>query len=310
MTSEAEVCGLGEEINEELLHSLSQPPPLEGIDIETPAASPFDFVVLLSIDGLRKDAVGTATPVMKSLMNRGVWAEDARTIGHSHTLPSHASMVSGVDIGVHGINFNAFRRGFGRIRFPTIFKIASLANLEVGMFVAKRKLELLDDTGGALDFQVGGMFCSKVVRSASNFIRSKKRGIAFVHFSEPDAAGHLYGWMSWRYRKAVTTADQCVGDLLSLIEQRVDQKRTLFIVTSDHGGFGKTHGAHRDENKRIPWIAYSPALGASVIARPISTMDTAATVLQALGLPQARRSEGHAVMELMGPKPSALSVAN
>ena len=58
------------------------------------------------------------------------------------------------------------------------------------------------------------------------------------------------------------------------------------IVTADHGGQGRGHGADHPLDRTIPWIAWGEGVHAGLTLPPgVSTMDTAATVLWLLGVP-------------------------
>ena len=70
-------------------------------------------------------------------MSRALRAE---TVGDSSTLPSHSSMLSGVEVEVHGMEFDDFRPHREFIRVPTVLYRAHDAGLATAMFVAKTKL--------------------------------------------------------------------------------------------------------------------------------------------------------------------------
>ena len=126
----------------------------------------------------------------------GSFAPSARTASKSSTLPSHASMVSGVDFQRHGLGFNAYRPERGNIQYPTIFSAAQKAQLPTALFVGKRKLEHLIDPGSQVRFEVGGGRCSHVIELALPYLARAEPGIVFLHFSDPDSEGHLHGWLS------------------------------------------------------------------------------------------------------------------
>jgi len=275
--------------------------PLGGIALRSSSDRIADLVVIVSIDGLRPDALGPGTPTMNMLQRTGVSAVHAWTIDLSTTLPSHASMVSGVDTDLHHITINSNRDEAGIIAYPTIFRIARGAGLETSMFVGKRKLQRLIDEGGAERFEFGGVFCENVARRVVAYLPGARRGVVFVHFADVDRAGHLRGWMSRVYHEAVVHADQCTGDIVRALRERGSLDRTLLIVTSDHGGHGRSHGTRLEVDRRIPWIAWGGAASRPGLrfTRPVHTMDTAATALDALGLPHARGMTGRPIREAL-----------
>ncbi|MCB9708675.1 MAG: alkaline phosphatase [Myxococcales bacterium] len=295
------LCGLESPTCSEVEARLSIPDPLAGLPLKSSDDRPFDFVVVLSVDGLRPDMISSRTPTFESLKEHATWAENAFTIHRSTTLPSHAAMLSGVDTDRHGITFNAYRPGFGSIRFPGIAEVVRRAGMELGMFVAKYKLIHLIEPSAVSAFHVGGINCERVASQAAPFIVSAATGLAIVHFSETDVAGHRYGWMSPRYRSAAEKADRCSRVLLTAVSRRSNPERTLMIITADHGGHGRRHMSGQDVDRRIPWMATSSSLKSpDRIRRELSTMDTAATVLGALGLPLPHGMVGRPVVEVLG----------
>jgi predicted AlkP superfamily pyrophosphatase or phosphodiesterase len=243
-----------------------------------------DRVVVVSIDGLRPDAIVHRTRTLYRLSHDGVAARNAQTIRSSSTLPSHAAMLSGVDVDRHGLGWNAHRPERGSIRVPTVFSLARAAGLSATLVVGKQKLEHIVGDGDAELFRTGGIFCQRVNAIALPNLRSARDGVHFVHYSDVDAAGHRHGWMSEPYRRAVRRVDGCVGELVDTLRARGDLERTLLIVTSDHGGHARSHGSARRDDMRIPWIAWGGAANPSARVEQVDTRDTAATVIEALAL--------------------------
>jgi arylsulfatase A-like enzyme len=149
-----------------------------------------------------------------------------------------------------------------------------------------------------------------VVADAAQYLATAPAGITFVHLSEPDEYGHSRGWMTEAYLRGVADADRCVGTLLTGIAQRHDLDRVLILVSADHGGHGRTHGSERDEDMRIPWIAWGSRVVRGPYAGAVTTMDTAATALAAIGLPVPATLTGHAVaIATTGGVPATTAVA-
>jgi arylsulfatase A-like enzyme len=243
-----------------------------------------ELVLLISVDGLRPDVIFPHAPNIHRMHLEGASANNARTVSKSSTLPSHASMVSGVDFRRHGLAFNSYRPERCHIQYPTIFSAAQRSGLSTALFVGKRKLAHLLDPDNQTHFEVGGVFCNKVVKLAAPYIERADPGIVFVHFSDPDGAGHKHGWMSADYLAAVRRADRCVGDVLEALHVRGNAERSLVVLTSDHGGHDHNHGSRLLSDKQIPWILWGgPAQRAVRVQRPIFNTDTAATILHALG---------------------------
>ncbi|HEX6239418.1 MAG TPA: alkaline phosphatase family protein, partial [Polyangiales bacterium] len=142
-----------------------------------------DRVVLVSLDGLRPDAIGPQTRALHRLYLQGASPHVARTIRKSATLPSHASMVSGVDITEHGLNFNSFKPERGHILRPTVFSVVHNAGLPSSMFAGKTKLKhRLGNTSDAT-VTMGGMRCQVRVDRAVEARREQRNGLIFLHFA-------------------------------------------------------------------------------------------------------------------------------
>lgn len=259
-----------------------------------------DAVVVVSIDGLRPDVITPSMKALHQLYLQGASAKVARTINKSATLPSHASMVSGVDSDEHGIDFNAFRPERGNIERPTMFSVAHAAGLPTHMFIGKAKLKhLLGDPSDAT-LKVAGVYCKRLVKEAKPQLQQLKRGLLFLHFSNPDGAGHRYGWMSDEYVESVHAANSCLEEVMETIEESGRKDRTLLLVTADHGGHGRSHGTRLEVDQRIPWYAWGAKARRGRTDRDVHTTDTAATALAALGLDLPKNMRGQPVMAALG----------
>lgn len=260
---------------------------------------PIKHVIIVSEDGLRPDALmKVPAPVHEAIMKRGSYSLQARTIRRASTLPSHAAMLSGFDVKEHGLFWNSWKPERGWIHVPTVFDAAEKQGGIAAAFVGKKKLEHIAHPGSVDVFSRPGYFCKKVVEEATRYFVEKKPQIEFIHFSDPDDLGHSDGWMSDPQLEAIRHADQCLGILVDAMASSGLDRETLFILSADHGGHGRNHSGKIPEDRLIPWLAW----GAGVrpdhkIVTPISTMDTAATALWALGYPSPPGLVGRPVLE-------------
>jgi arylsulfatase A-like enzyme len=255
-------------------------------------------VVIVSVDGLRPDAIARFRPgVMQELMRGGRWSLDARTILPSKTLPSHTSMLTGVPPDRHGITWNDDAVvGRGLVPVPTVFAVARRHGLHTAAFFGKAKFRHLM-VPGTLDYAQaptgwwGRWSARRTAHDVRAYLeRTARAGAAphllFVHLGEPDYAGHAVGWMSWLYGRAVRTADEALAVVLAAADAAYGRGGYTLILTADHGGHRRTHGSADSLDVTIPWVAWGngvatgPALGSG-----IRTMDTGATALWLLGVP-------------------------
>ena len=244
---------------------------------------------------MRPDALSAAaTPRHIELMQQGTFAKIAETIPESDTLPSHASMLSGVGARAHGLWWNHYESGRGFIHVPTIFSAAHEAGLHTAMIVGKPKLAHIALPGTVDHYERPSYLCGGVAQRAAEYLVTAQPDLLFVHFSDPDEFGHSDGWMSPKYQAAVRASDKCLGTVLDAIDAGGLAGSTLVIVTADHGGHGKRHSDGRElVDREIPWIVRGPGVpSGQVLDATIDTEDTAATTLAALGLPALPHMQG------------------
>ncbi len=107
-------------------------------------------VIMVSIDGLKPeyylnaDKYGLKIPFIRRVLREGAWSRGMRGVFPTVTYPTHTSMVTGVNPGMHGIVTNAawdpLERNMGGwrwysedIRRPTLWDLAARKGLRVGM---------------------------------------------------------------------------------------------------------------------------------------------------------------------------------
>ena len=263
----------------------------------TPAANPiFDHVIVISVDGLRPDAIDGpedgALPGFTRLLH-GPHTMQARSDAEcTVTLPNHVSMVTSRPVGGpsgHGWTENAdppAARNGGTLcknhgaYVTSMFDVAHDHGLKTAIVATKNKFALLsqsfDENEGAPD-QDGDddgkdkvdLFCtagtSRMARDVATgwFAAHPKRSLLFLHFAAPDVAGHGFGWdmtSGSRYRAAVREVDGELTALAAMIDADPALRGHVAIVlTADHGG-GVPLRTHSDckasENFIVPLLIW------------------------------------------------------
>ena len=264
----------------------------------TPAAAARDgvtrHVVLVSIDGLRPDAIEAfgATTLLR-LMRQGSYTLHASTISPSKTLPSHTSMLTGEPPDRHQVLWNnVVSAARDEIELPSIFSVARSRGYRTAAFFSKAKFHPLQ-VEGTLDYSQapGGWFgrwsAARTMSDVETYLEEARPNLLFVHFTDPDAAGHRSGWMGQEYGEAVRSADGALSRLLHTADATYGTGNYSLIVTADHGGHGTNHGSADPRDVTIPWIAWGRGVKPGALeSRSVVTMDTASTVLWLLGLPE------------------------
>jgi arylsulfatase A-like enzyme len=271
-------------------------------------------VVVVSVDGLRPDAIDMyRAPTLQRLMREGSFTLAARTIHPSTTLPSHTSMLTGQPPERHGVLWNNVATADAdSIELPNIFSVARASGYATAAFFSKAKFQPLQ-LRGTLDYSQapGGWFGrwsgDRTVADVAEYLDAARPNVLFVHLTDPDAAGHRAGWMTAAYGRAILAADASVGRLLELASETYGPGNFSMIVTADHGGHGTGHGTTDPRDVLIPWIAWGQGVKAGALDASVAvhTMDTAATVLWLLGLPQPQGWAGEAVLQAYHGQPAA-----
>jgi arylsulfatase A-like enzyme len=257
-------------------------------------------VVIISIDGLRPDAIDYAPmPVLQGLIAQGAYSYGAQTIMPSTTLPSHSSMLTGLCPSAHGVTWNEYLPENGFAQGVDLFDLAHAAGLRTVMIVGKEKLRQVTEPESTDIFQwvndPDPIIAKRIVQLIPNGF-----SLLFIHFPDPDTDGHEYGWMSFPQMYTLRRADAAIQSILDALDKADMRENTLIIVTADHGGHGTTHGYDIPLDMTIPWVAVGPGIQPKALTSAINTTDTAATAAWALGLTLPPEWAGHPVLEAFG----------
>lgn len=270
------------------------------IPTQVPVRPKFEHVVIISIDGLRPDALAlTDTPALDNLKTNGAYSPNAQAVLPSNTMPNHASMLGGMIPDKHGILWNLPTSESPRVNGPTLFSAAHEAGFSTAMVVGKAKLEYLVLPNSVDQFIGSDTSDITVKNQALQVIRAGLPNILFIHFSDVDNVGHDAGWMSPGQLQTVTIVDGLISEIVTTLSEGDYLDRTLLIITADHGGDGTDHVEGLPTDTTIPWLAVGPDVPAGyTLTGPIMTYDTAATALNALGVPIPDAWDGRPVQEI------------
>ena len=280
------------------------------------AAPRAEHVIVISIDGGKPAVIAESEmPTLKKIAAEGAVTWQASTIFPSKTLPSHTSMLTGVGPDKHQVLWNDFSPIKGKVKVPTAFSLlrAVDAKAVTGMFVCKQKFRHLWIEGTLDTFDFGGPIqdtpvagspeiekdkkpAQLVAKNASAWIKEKKPKLLFVHFADPDTAGHKDGWGSPQQKEAFKVTDQALWQVWTAVKEAGIADSTVILISADHGGHDKTHGLNIPDDMLIPWVAWGKGVKANTtITAPVTTYDTAATALWLLDVPLPAEFDGKPV---------------
>ncbi|MFN4243281.1 MAG: alkaline phosphatase family protein [Tepidisphaerales bacterium] len=265
-------------------------------------------VVIIGIDGLSPLGVeGADAPVLHGLLREGAFTLRARAHLPTSSSTNWVSMLTGATPEVHGVTSNEWERDDHSVApacvgpegiYPTVF--ARLRVQRPDAIIAAvfhwRDFDRLAESG-ACDVYEHHRTAESTTDRAAQVIRAHRPTLLFVHLDHVDAAGHASGWHTPAYFAAVAQADAMVGSLLAALGEAGMREHTLIIVTSDHGGVGRSHGGESMQELEIPWIVAGPSIARGRrILSPVLTNDTAATAAAALGFRLAPSATGRPVL--------------
>jgi arylsulfatase A-like enzyme/Flp pilus assembly protein TadD len=288
-------------------------------------------VLLVTIDTLRADRVGAygnreaRTPTLDGLAARGLLFEEALA-STPLTLPSHATILSGLEPPRHGVRDNGLSVfPDTRATLATLLKTRGYATgAFVGAYVLDRRFGLargFDRYDDRIDRRQEGVSVLESERRGEVVVEAARAWLAaqagpffaWVHLYDPHAP---YDPPSpWReefagrpYEGEVAYADACLGRLLSTAEERT-KDRLLIAVLGDHGeGLGehgeRTHGFFVYQSTlRIPLLIAGPGLPRGERRPgPARTADVLPTLLGRLGLPIPAGLDGKDLLAGQAPR--------
>jgi arylsulfatase A-like enzyme/Flp pilus assembly protein TadD len=297
-------------------------------------------VLLITIDTLRADRLGcygypaARTAHIDALAAEGVRCDDVLAAAPI-TMPSHATILTGLYPPAHGVRDN------GTFTLPdravTLAESLRAAGYDTAAFVSALVLNrrygldqgfaLYDDELWAEAdpklFMIRERPAAKTLDRFFSWFKERERRadrrpfFTWLHFFEPHQP---YAPPLWArlvtptaYDGEIATVDREIGKLVDFLRRRGRLDSTLVILTADHGESLGEHGEKThavfiyQATVRVPLIVRFPGYFPSgrVCATPLRNADIAPTLLGFLGIPEAVRMQGLDVREILrGRKPA------
>lgn len=289
--------------------------PIQDDEPDQVAHSCVKSVLLLTLDTTRFDALSCLggppglTPNLDQLASEGILYEQARTVAPT-TLPSHASMLTGLYPLRHGLHVNGID-ALGETA-TTVAEQLSAAGVDSAAFVASVVLDEsygLDQGFGQYDqverpeVKLSAHYerrdAEQMVDAALPWLleRGARPYFAWIHFFDPHAPytnrpRFLASGNGSPYLGEVAFMDHHIGRLLESLETQGLLRSTLVIVVGDHG---ESLGDHGEETHGM--FCYEPVMRVPFIVRYprghragersseiVSVVDVGPTICAALGV--------------------------
>lgn len=261
-------------------------------------AQPVSYLINISVDGLGSSYLqalvnANQVPNFKRFQTEGAWTYNARDDYYStETLPNHTTMVTarGVqDTGsILGHRWTAnsdpalgqtIHNNFGVGAYVAgVFDVAHDNGLRTAMYASKSKFSLFDTSYNAtygapdvtgldngrdkIDVYYNNSNTTTMTTSFIAAMNSNPYQYSFLHYVDPDAAGHGSGWGSTAYNNSLIAVNGFLGQIFNLVETNATLKdKTMIVLTADHGGTGGGHGDPSVAlNYTIPFFVWGPGV--------------------------------------------------
>jgi arylsulfatase A-like enzyme/Tfp pilus assembly protein PilF len=292
-------------------------------------------LILISIDTLRSDHLpaygytGVETPAIDALRRDAILCQQA----YSHypmTLPSHASILTGLLPTQHGVRDNV---GYplDAEHHTTLAGLLKAAGYETGgavsTYVLRRATGIaagFDSYEDSMEVQ-GGERLDDVQRPGTETVR---RALDWIRGRTPEKPGkpfffflHLYEphtpyvppepWRS-RYRDRpydgeIATADAIVGEFLGELKKLGIYDKAVVVLLSDHGEGLNEHGERQHgiflyrETLQVPLLLKLPGgeRKGETIAAPVGLADVAPTLLAFAGVTRPPEMTGLPLLDVL-----------
>lgn len=264
---------------------------------KAPGVKGVKHVILIGLDGWGAYSVPKANmPNVKSLMEKGSYTLESRSILPSSSAPNWAAMFMGVGPELHGYTTWGSKTPEIPSRvtlkngiFPTVFQVVRDArpDAEIGVFSEWLGIKYLIDTLSVNVYQNTpdyNKYPTALCETAVKYIKEKKPTLAAFCFDNPDHIGHQTGHDTPAYYEKLEELDGYVGQIIQAAKDAGIYEETIFIVTADHGGINKGHGGKTLQEMQIPFIICGKGVKAGhKIGSSVMQFDTAATIAYILG---------------------------
>lgn len=217
---------------------------------------------MIGIDGVRPDALLAAnTPNLDSLALGGALKLDGRTTAITSSGPAWSSILTGARVVLHGVTDNSFE-GKQTQTWPTWLEQLETARPESFTAAISQWGPIHKQlTLGHVDLSVAAESGAAVTAEAVRVLRDTELDVTamFLHYDDVDHAGHAsgYGPEFEEYILALEQVDAEIGAVLQALRSRASFQTEdwLFLVGTDHGGIGTTHGADVPECRTVFLLA-------------------------------------------------------
>lgn len=267
-------------------------------------AQDIKHVVVIGCDGFGAYAYHKAEmPNLKKLAQNGAWSAKARCVLPSSSAVNWASILMSASPTLHGYTEwgsktpeipSIVTSKYGK--FPSIYTILreQMPQSKTAVIYSWEGIEYLLEKD-IINFVIPTKSNEDLTAdTTAAIIKREKPTFTFIHFDEPDHAGHSAGHDTPGYYETLKKVDERIGKIVKAVEDAGIMKETVIMVISDHGGIDKGHGKKSMQEVEVPIVISGPGIKKGhEMQDVIIDYDYAATIAKMFGLqtPQAWRGK-------------------
>lgn len=241
-------------------------------------------VLLILCDGMRPDFLQKCThPFAQKLLNEWQCNLHARTVFPSVTLPCHMSLMNSCVPQEHGVLSNEFVQMDGRHGlFEQLYDCKKTSAFfyswgELKDIYLPYSVSRTESISGVV---YGGENAAEALtEDAKRLISKSSLDFVFLYIENTDSVGHIFGWGSPEYEKAIYHAFGCIENIVSSLP-----KEYSVLIIADHGGHEFTHGTEMDCDMTIPVLINTSYKINSESFEHANIIDIAPSICDMLGI--------------------------
>jgi predicted AlkP superfamily pyrophosphatase or phosphodiesterase len=255
--------------------------PIETIEIETvKEIIHAQHIVFIGLDGFGSAYIRKANmPTLKQMIAEGSSSMNMRNILPSISWPNWSSLFRGTP-----------PKDQTDTDFPSIFSlikhsdtIEQTNNGISSFFFQWQELDKICSDSEAEKFTVESSYGS--LQIITTYIIENKPIFTAIAFEEPDTTGHVKAWGSKSYYAKLQVLDDFIALIIQSIKDAGIYDNTVFMLSSDHGGYFYSHWLNISKNRKIPFVVFGKGIKRGyVISSSAGICDIAPTMALSLGL--------------------------
>ena len=256
----------------------------------------YKHVILVGIDGAGNFYRHTSAPMIRSVMAEGAGTDMCLTSIPSDSAQCWGSMLMGVSCRIHRLHndhISLAEAPCATDAHPTVFRMIREAMPEatLGSFSNWNPINYgIIENGIGVTKETGDdeSLCERICA----YVKNEKPTFLFIQFDSVDGAGHCHGYGSPEHLNQINICDAYAERIYNACVESGIAEDTLFMITTDHGGYEGGHGTDTDEEKWV-FVAIKGKTVNHTTLQYMQVKDFPAIINHALGVPAHEGWQSH-----------------